>query len=72
MEEKEIQKDRPRVAREDPEMIGEETFESGKPDEPYNWRGKLVSREEILNYLKTALRYWYGESFGSERRKSPA
>lgn len=68
----EEQKERPKVVREDPEMIGEETFEPGKPEGPYNWREKLTNREEILNYLRTALRYWYGESYGSEKRKAPA
>jgi len=61
-----------RVAREDPQMIGEETFEPGKPTEPIDWRSKLSTREERLKFLQTALRYWYGESYGSERRKTPA
>jgi hypothetical protein len=62
-----------KVVREDPKLIGEETFEPGKPTEPYNWRRKLQRRDEILKYLETGLRYWYGkEWFGSEKRKTPA
>lgn len=38
-----------------------------------NWRSKLRNREEILNYLKTAQRYWYSKDwYGSEKRKNPA
>ncbi len=49
------------------------TFEKGKPDKPENWRQKLSSREEKLNYLKTGERYWFNEDwFGSEKRKTPA
>ena len=71
MEEKK-EKEKRGVAREDPKMIGEETFEPGKPDGPCDWKGKLQSREERLKFIRTALRYWYGESFGSEKRKTPA
>jgi hypothetical protein len=49
------------------------TFEEGKPEGSIDWTGKLGSREEMLNYLKTALRYWYSDDwFGSERRKQGA
>lgn len=49
-----------------------ETFEEGKPDTPGYWRNKLDSREEMLKYLKYGERYWSGEDFGSEKRKTPA
>jgi hypothetical protein len=46
------------------------TYEPGKPDSPGDWRRKLSSPGEALDYLKTALRYWYGdESYGSEKKK---
>ncbi len=50
------------------------TFEPGKPEGKGDgsWRQKLGSRAEELRYLKSAERYWYGESFGSEKRKKPA
>ncbi|HID56293.1 TPA: hypothetical protein EYP37_07175 [Candidatus Poribacteria bacterium] len=63
------------VVREDPKMIGEETFEPGKTPEgePYDWRRKLQSRDEMLKYIQTGLRYWYSEDwYGSEKRKTPA
>ncbi|HEX30779.1 TPA: hypothetical protein ENG04_11940 [Candidatus Poribacteria bacterium] len=60
------------IVREDPKMIGE-TFEPGKPTEPYDWRKKLQSRDEILKYIQTGLRYWYSSDwYGSEKRKTPA
>jgi hypothetical protein len=49
------------------------TFEKGQPDKSEDWRQKLRSREEKLNYLKTGERYWFSEDwFGSEKRKTPA
>ena len=59
---------------EKPGILGE-TYEAGKPSEPYNWRKKLRNREEMLKYLQTGERYWFGTEedwFGSERRKNPA
>lgn len=36
----------------------------------YDWKEKLITREERIKYLKTALRYWYSsEWYGSERQK---
>ena len=55
-----------------PGDVIEPTFEDGKPDKPDAWRTKLPDRKKRLDYLKTGERYWYGESFGSERRKSKA
>jgi hypothetical protein len=53
-----------------PGDVIEPVFEDGKPDAPDTWRQKLEDRKKRLDYLKTGERYWYGESFGSERRKS--
>ena len=50
-----------------------ETYEEGKPAEKNDWREKLGSKEDRINYLKTALRYWYSKDwFGSEKRKQEA
>ena len=58
---------------EEKKLIGEETYEPGKPTAPYNWRSKLRDRQERLNYLRTGERYWYGEDwYGSEKRRTPA
>jgi len=47
--------------------------EPGKPDAPLQWRNKLRTRKEMLEYLKTGERYWFGDDgFGSERRKTKA
>ncbi len=54
------------------EQASDRLFEEGKPDRPQEWREKLVDREEMLRFLRTAERYWYGDGFGSERRKTPA
>ena len=53
------------------EILGE-LFDPGKPElgEHYNWKERLGDRK--LKYIKNALRYWYGESYGSEKRKNPA
>jgi hypothetical protein len=54
------------------EVLGE-TYALGKPTGPGNWRGKLETREEMLKYIQTAERYWFGkESYGSEKRRTPA
>jgi hypothetical protein len=57
-----------------PPKVLAETYEPGKPDdkEAGLWRRKLGSRAEELRYLKSAERYWYGESFGSEKRRKEA
>lgn len=55
-----------------PNVLGE-TYEPGKPTGAYNWRAKLGTREDMLKYLQTGERYWYGkEWYGSERRRTPA
>lgn len=54
-------------------LIGKETYEPGKPEAACNWRTKLKSREEMLRYLQTGERYWYGDDwYGSEKRRTPA
>jgi|GEM_PF-560805 len=55
------------------EILGE-LYEPGEPQvgERYDWRDRLVEKETKLKYLRNALRYWYGESYGSEKRKNPA
>lgn len=47
-----------------------ETFDEGKPETRYDWTAKLVTRDDRIKYLKTALRYWYSnEWYGSEKPK---
>jgi hypothetical protein len=56
------------------EVLGP-AYEDGKPtgEGIGQWQHKLDSRKEILTYLRSGERYWYGkEGFGSERRKNPA
>ncbi|HEY3275001.1 MAG TPA: hypothetical protein VGJ94_00145 [Syntrophorhabdaceae bacterium] len=49
------------------------TYEEGKPEGGHDWKSGLDTREKALDYLRTALRYWYGaEGFGSEKRKKEA
>jgi len=49
------------------------TFEPGVPLEKEEWRKKITSRKDEINYLKTGLRYWYSKDwYGSEKRKKPA
>jgi len=49
------------------------TYEKGKPEENLDWREKFDTREDIIRYLRSALRYWYSkEWYGSEKRKQEA
>jgi hypothetical protein len=49
------------------------TYEEGKPDHMVDWRAKLTTRDDVVGYLRTALRYWYSsEWYGSEKRKQEA
>ena len=50
----------------------EESYESGEAHGKYDWRSKTKGRTDILRQVKTDLHYWYGEGYGSERRKKPA
>lgn len=43
----------------------------GKPEKPLEWL-RFEDREDMLKYLRSAERYWFGEGFGSEKRKNPA
>ena len=47
-------------------------IDPGQPEAADNWRVKLIDRKRMLQYLETGERYWYGESYGSEKRKNPA
>jgi hypothetical protein len=50
-----------------------ETYEEGQPEAPNLWESKLKDRKDILKYLETGERYWFGkEPYGSEKRKTPA
>lgn len=45
------------------EVLGE-TFEKGEPvigGQEGMWRHKLGGREDMLKYLQTAERYWFGK-----------
>ncbi|HOJ39710.1 MAG TPA: hypothetical protein PKX93_10750 [bacterium] len=44
-------------------------FQPGKPRKPLAWLKNLREREEMIRYLKSAERYWFGEGFGSESGK---
>lgn len=49
------------------------TFEEGRPEGGQDWRGKLMTRDERLAFLRSALRYWYNKDwYGSEKRKQEA
>lgn len=49
------------------------TYEAGKAEGNCDWRAKLETRDEKVNYLKSALRYWYSKDwYGSEKRKQEA
>jgi hypothetical protein len=49
------------------------SYEAGTPERKEDWRQKLRDKEEMIQYLKTGLRYWYSaEVYGSEKRKTPA
>ncbi|WAC07335.1 MAG: acetyl-CoA decarbonylase/synthase complex subunit delta [Thermodesulfobacteriota bacterium] len=54
------------------ELLGA-SYEAGTPERKEDWRQKLRDKEEMIQYLKTGLRYWYSaEVYGSEKRKTPA
>lgn len=71
MERKEVKR---RFDGEMVEVLGP-TYEPGKPSQEGegDWKARLTSYEAIIEYLKTAERYWYSkEWYGSEKRKNPA
>jgi acetyl-CoA decarbonylase/synthase complex subunit delta len=47
-------------------------YESGQPEGKGDWRAKFKDKDEMIQQVKTELHYWYGEGYGSERRKKPA
>lgn len=54
------------------DLLGQ-SAEEGKPEGKEDWRLKLQDRDQMVQYLKTGLRYWYStDVFGSEKRKTPA
>jgi len=50
----------------------QDSADPGQSEGPASWRDKTDDRDEILLNVKTGLHYWYGEGFGSEKRKKPA
>jgi CO dehydrogenase/acetyl-CoA synthase delta subunit len=50
----------------------QESYAPGQAQGKEDWRNKLEDKEQLINQVKTELHYWYGPSFGSERRKKPA
>ena len=66
---KEMKKD---FTGKDVELLGP-SYDEGTPTEKGDWRHKIKDREDMIQYLKTGLRYWYSSEWhGSERRKTPA
>lgn len=55
------------------EILGE-TYEPGAPGQgdKHDWQDRVGEKKDIIRFLQTGLRYWYGEGFGSEKRKDPA
>jgi len=54
------------------ELLGP-SYEEGTPTERGDWRHNMKNREDMVQHLKTSLRYWYSsEVYGSEKRKTPA
>jgi rRNA processing protein Krr1/Pno1 len=54
------------------ELLGP-SYEEGTPTERGDWRQNMKNREDMVQHLKTSLRYWYSsEVYGSEKRKTPA
>ena len=50
----------------------QDSADPGRSEGPASWRDKTDDRDEMLENVKTGLHYWYGEGFGSEKRKKPA
>jgi len=42
------------------------------PESKHNWRSRLNDKDDMLQQARTDQRYWYSESYGSEKRKKPA
>jgi hypothetical protein len=50
----------------------QESYAPGQAQGKEDWRNKSEDKEGLIKQVKTELHYWYGPSFGSERRKKPA
>jgi hypothetical protein len=57
---------------EEKEKILGETYQNGKPQTSLYWIKKIEGKDEIEKFLKTSERYWFGEGYGSEKRKTDA
>jgi len=55
-----------------PVKLIQNNYEAGQAEGKGDWRTKLKEKEEMIQQVKTELHYWYGEGYGSERRKKPA
>jgi hypothetical protein len=55
-----------------PVKLIQNNYETGQAEGKGDWRTKLKDKEEMIQQVKTELHYWYGEGYGSERRKKPA
>ena len=53
------------------EILGE-SYEAGKPSVKGDWQKNFDVRADYVKYVTQAERYWYGEGYGSEKRKNPA
>jgi CO dehydrogenase/acetyl-CoA synthase delta subunit len=49
-----------------------DNYDPGMPTDREDWRSIEEDRADMLKQVKTSLRYWYSESYGSEKRKKPA
>jgi len=50
----------------------QESYDPGRPEGKNDWRAIADGRDEQLQRVRTDLRYWYAEGYGSEKRKKPA
>ncbi len=50
----------------------QENYEPGEAKGKSDWRSKFDDKEAMIHQVKTELHYWYGEGYGSEKRKKPA
>jgi CO dehydrogenase/acetyl-CoA synthase delta subunit len=55
-----------------PVKLIQDNYEAGQAEGKGDWRAKFQDKEEMIQQVKTELHYWYGEGYGSERRKKPA
>jgi hypothetical protein len=55
-----------------PVKLIQNSYDPATAHEKHDWRGKITGRDDQLKQVKTDLRYWYSEGYGSEKRKKPA